>query len=39
MHQLPETGYLRLPQIIGNPKAVPPMLGTICRQVQHGGLA
>lgn len=25
MHQLPETGYLRLPQIIGNPKAVPPM--------------
>jgi len=24
MHQLPETGYLRLPQIIGNPKAVPP---------------
>jgi prophage regulatory protein len=25
MHQLPETGYLRLPQIIGNPKAVPPI--------------
>ncbi len=21
---LPETGFLRLPQIIGNPKAVPP---------------
>jgi predicted DNA-binding transcriptional regulator AlpA len=25
MSQLPETGYLRLPQIIGNPKAVPPI--------------
>jgi len=25
VHRLPETGYLRLPQIIGNPKAVPPM--------------
>lgn len=25
MHQLPETGYLRLPQIIGNPKAKPPI--------------
>lgn len=23
--QLPETGFLRLPQIIGNPKAVPPV--------------
>lgn len=23
MHQLPETGYLRLSQIIGNPKATP----------------
>ena len=23
--QLPETGFLRLPQIIGNPKAVPPI--------------
>jgi len=23
--QLPETGYLRLPQIIGNPKANPPI--------------
>lgn len=26
MHQLPETGYLRLPQIIGNPKAGIPAL-------------
>ena len=25
MHQLPETGYLRLLQIIGNPKAKPPI--------------
>ena len=25
MAQLPETGFLRLPQIIGNPKAKPPI--------------
>ena len=25
MHQLPETGYVRLNQIIGNPKADPPL--------------
>ena len=25
MHILPETGYLRLSQIIGNPKADPPI--------------
>lgn len=25
MHQLPDTGFLRLPQIIGNAKAVPPL--------------
>ncbi len=25
MHTLPETGYLRLQQIIGNPKADPPI--------------
>lgn len=25
MHKLPETGFLRLPQIIGNPKAQPPI--------------
>lgn len=25
MHRLPETGYLRLNQIIGNPKADPPI--------------
>ena len=27
MHQLPETGFLRLKQIIGNPKAgIPPII-------------
>jgi hypothetical protein len=25
MHALPETGYLRLPQIVGDPKAEPPI--------------
>lgn len=25
MHVLPETGYLRLPQIIGDPNATPPI--------------
>ncbi|HZX33629.1 MAG TPA: AlpA family phage regulatory protein [Rhodocyclaceae bacterium] len=25
MYQLPETGFLRLPQIIGDPKANPPI--------------
>jgi len=25
MHQLPQIGYLRLPQIVGNPKAEPPI--------------
>ena len=25
MHQLPETGFLRLSQIIGDPKAQPPI--------------
>jgi prophage regulatory protein len=25
MHQLPETGFLRLPQIIGDPSAEPPI--------------
>ena len=27
--QLPETGYLRLPQIIGNPKTEPPIPAVI----------
>ena len=25
MYHLPESGYLRLPQIVGNPKATPPI--------------
>ena len=25
MHHLPETGFLRLPQIIGDPRAEPPI--------------
>ncbi|MGJ0492175.1 helix-turn-helix transcriptional regulator [Methylobacter sp.] len=25
MHQLSQTGYVRLPQIVGNPKAEPPI--------------
>lgn len=29
MPSLPETGFLRLTQIIGNPKAVPPVPPTI----------
>ncbi|NOU14229.1 MAG: AlpA family phage regulatory protein [Methylococcaceae bacterium] len=29
MHQLPSTGYLRLPQILGNPKAEPPIPAVI----------
>ncbi len=29
MHALPETGYLRLPQIIGNAKAEPPIPAVI----------
>jgi predicted DNA-binding transcriptional regulator AlpA len=28
-HQLPETGYLRVTQIVGDPKADPPILGII----------
>jgi predicted DNA-binding transcriptional regulator AlpA len=29
VHQLPQTGYLRLPQIIGNAKAEPPIPAVI----------
>ena len=29
MHKLPETGFLRLSQIIGNPKAQPPIPAVI----------
>lgn len=29
MHKLPETGFIRLTQIIGNPKAKPPIPAVI----------
>ncbi len=29
MHKLPETGYLRLPHILGDPKANPPIPAVI----------
>ena len=29
MHYLPETGYVRLPQILGNPTAQPPIPAVI----------
>lgn len=40
MHQLPETGFLRLPQIIGNPKAVPPIpaLIPVCKSTWWAGV-
>ena len=40
MHQLPEEGYLRLPQILGNPKADPPIpaLIPICRSSWWAGV-
>jgi prophage regulatory protein len=40
IHQLPESGYLRLPQIIGNPKAIPPPppLIPICRSSWLNGV-
>lgn len=40
MHQLPETGFLRLPQIIGNSKANPPIpaLIPVCRTTWWAGV-
>jgi predicted DNA-binding transcriptional regulator AlpA len=38
MYQLPETGYLRLPQIIGNPKAGIPALLPISRSSFWAGV-
>jgi predicted DNA-binding transcriptional regulator AlpA len=38
MQQLPETGYLRLPQIIGNPKANIPALIPISRSAWWLGI-
>ena len=40
MHQLPETGFLRLPQIIGDPKAEPPVPPVIpvCKSTWWAGV-
>lgn len=40
MNQLPETGFLRLSQIIGNPKAVPPIPPVIpvCKSAWWAGV-
>jgi hypothetical protein len=40
MHQLPETGFLRLPQIIGDAKANPPIpaLMPVCKSTWWAGV-
>lgn len=40
MNQLPETGFLRLSRIIGNPKAVPPIPPVIpvCKSAWWAGV-
>ena len=38
MHQLPETGYLRLPQILGNPRANIPALIPISKSAWWAGI-
>jgi prophage regulatory protein len=40
MHQLPETGFLRLPQILGDPKANPPVPPVIpvCKSTWWAGV-
>lgn len=40
MHKLPETGFLRLPQILGNPKATPPIpaLIPVSRSTWYAGV-
>jgi predicted DNA-binding transcriptional regulator AlpA len=38
MKQLPETGYLRLPQILGNPKANIPALIPISKSAWWAGI-
>ncbi|OQK18006.1 hypothetical protein AU255_09160 [Methyloprofundus sedimenti] len=40
MVQLPETGFLRLPQIIGDPKAKPPIpaIIPICKSSWYAGI-
>lgn len=38
MHQLPETGFLRLPQILGDPKANIPALIPISKSSWWSGI-
>jgi prophage regulatory protein len=38
MHRLPETGYLRLPQILGDPKANIPALIPISKSSWWAGI-
>jgi prophage regulatory protein len=38
MHQLPDIGYLRLPQILGNPKANIPALIPISKSAWWAGI-
>jgi prophage regulatory protein len=40
MYQLPETGYLRLPQILGDAKADPPVppLVPVCKSTWWNGI-
>ena len=40
MHTLPETGYVRLPKIIGDPKATPPVPAVIpvCKSTWWAGV-
>ncbi|MFN7643256.1 MAG: helix-turn-helix transcriptional regulator [Burkholderiales bacterium] len=40
MHKLPETGFLRLPQIIGDSRAVPPLPAVIpvCKSTWWAGV-
>ena len=40
MHQLPETGFLRLPQIIGNSKSHPtiPAVVPVCKSTWWAGV-
>jgi prophage regulatory protein len=38
MSQMPETGFLRIPQIIGDPKASMPALIPVCRSAWWNGV-
>jgi len=38
MVTLPETGFLRLPQIIGNPKTNTPAIIPVCKSTWYAGV-